>query len=84
MELYVISFKGDLVVQADSEKAARKKAEQWTSSLEDRIPDPSMPEITAVNISISKDHGRKAALRKGSTQDDTAGDKKVSKKPGKK
>ena len=84
MELYVISFKGDLVVQAESEKAARKRAEQWIGSWEDKLPDASVPAITAINVSVYQDHVRKGSAKKKAGQDADVGEKKESKKPRKK
>ena len=47
MALYVVTFKGELAIEADSKKAARKIAEAWLTRQEATLPGPSHPHITA-------------------------------------
>ena len=59
MALYVVTFKGELAIEADSKKEARKIADAWLARQEAALPDPSRPQITAAMARVQEDKTRK-------------------------
>lgn len=59
MELFVVNLKGSIVVQADSQEAARDKVEEWAALVADKTPNLLMPEVTAVTLRCEKDRSAK-------------------------
>ena len=54
VKTFVVDFRGSLVVQADSEEEAHKKAGAWAALVEERSPKALLPEVTAVTLRCRK------------------------------
>jgi hypothetical protein len=75
VKTFMVDFQGSLLLQADSEEAAHKKAEEWAKQVEEKGARALQPEVMAVMLRCKKKESdaskkvRKALLAAAATAD---------------
>ena len=75
MKTFMVDFQGSLLLQADSEETAQKKAQEWAKQVEEKGARALQPEVMAVMLRCKKKESeaskkvRKALLAAAATAD---------------